>query len=142
MAQFLVVASRIVKTTISLLVLCAVFSACFAADPPTQTKKPQPTAEQAKDALLRFIRANRTTFIGDPDPDKLVGIPVEPLGEGRYSLGAFKFDLTNLSYSAAIGVEGPAPYFYSGAFTQHDGIWTATAPKVQHALRRLPDKPK
>ena len=135
-------AVNIAKSMIVFLVLCGAVSTGLVADPLPQSKKAQPTAEQAKDALLRFIRANRTAFIGDPDPDKFARIPVKPLGEGRCALGAFRFDLSNLSYTAAIGVEGPASYFYSGAFARRDGAWTATAPNVQHALRRLPDRAK
>jgi hypothetical protein len=113
------------------ILLSAVLCTCFAADAPIQPKKPQLTAEQAKDALLRFIRANPKAFIGEPNPDKLAEIPLEAQGETGYSLGAFEFDLAQPSYFAALCVEGPEPYFYSGAFTQHDGRWTATAPKLQ-----------
>lgn len=118
------------KSAIESLLFGAVFCTCLAAEP-------QLTAEQAKDALLRFIRANRTVFIGDPDPEKLAAISVKALGEGRHALGAFQFDLAKLSYTAAIGIGGPEPHFYSGGFKRDGGVWTVGAPQLQR-VRRLP----
>ena len=110
------------------------FSSCLAADSPTKPKKRELTAEQAKDALVRFIRGHRTIFIGDPAPDKLAQCPITPLGKGRYSFGAFTIDVANHSYDAVIGIQGPAPYFYNGRFTEEDRVWTATTPTIEHAL--------
>jgi hypothetical protein len=129
------------KTVLSFILFCAALAACSPADPPTQSETEQLTAEQAKDALIRFIRAHRKTFIGDRDPDRLAQLPLKPLPKGSYSFGAFQLDIPNRAYSVAIGVDGPAPYFYNGTFTEQDGFWTASEPKVQH-VHRLPDNPK
>ena len=52
--------NKTMKATILSLLVCGAVFTCLAADPQLQSVQVQPTAEQAKDALLRFIRANRT----------------------------------------------------------------------------------
>lgn len=113
------------KATLFILLLIAVSFTCRAVEP----KKI--TAEQAKDALVRFIRANPAAFVGQPDPEKLAQLPMQLQRDGRYALGAFVIDVAKSTYSAAIGLQGPEPYFYNGTFVQHDGTWTAEAPGVQ-----------
>ncbi len=130
-----------VRATLIFLSIFAAAYICSAADPTVETRGRQLTAEQAKDALLRFIRANRATFIGNPDPDKLAAIPVKPGTDGYFWLGAFRLDLSNHKYSADIGFEGPEPYHYYGSFVERDGTWTAEPPSFQR-FHRLPGKLK
>jgi hypothetical protein len=94
-------------------------------------------AEKAKTALLRLIRSDREFFVGNPDPDRLEGIPLsfDDLQEPqKFSWGAFVIDVKQRTYHADIVAEGVAAWFYSGTFqVDASGQWTAGKPKVQHA---------
>ena len=92
------------------------------------------TAEQGSEALVRFIRSNPGTFMGNPDPDRLAQCPLMASGAGRYSFGAFNIDVIHRSYFAALMKDTPVQVWYRGQFIEVDGVWTALPPNIQHVV--------
>jgi hypothetical protein len=107
---------------------------------PAITAAPPPnlTAEGARDALLDFIRREPDFFAGRPDPKRLAQLPIKSTGGDQYTWSAFVIDTAARTYSADIGTEGPAPYFYNGTFELRDNVWIANGPQVQHMHQALP----
>jgi hypothetical protein len=97
---------------------------------------PQLTAAVAREAVLDLIRAHPNAFIGKPDPDRLAQLPLQDLGKGQYSFGAFILDLPGRSYQASVGHGAPVVHLYSGTFKEKDGKWVASYPQSMRAHQR------
>ena len=96
----------------------------------------EPTA--ARDAIVALIRQDPTIFIGNPDPDRLADLDLEPRGKGVWQFGAFEFDVRKMTYSAMIGEDGPEPYLYEGKLTTHNRIVIAEHPRLTR-FHRAPE---
>ena len=101
---------------------------------------PQPafTPELARDALIDLIRREPELFAGNPLPERLAQLPVKSRGDGTFSFSAFVIDPARKTYSAEVGLSGPAPYFYNGDFVRRDNTWIATEPNVLHMHQPVP----
>jgi hypothetical protein len=82
-----------------------------------------------------LIREHRKAFEGNPDPDIFAKMEIQSHGNGYLYLGGICIDAAKHTYSVTIGIDSPAPFFYSGTFVEHDGIWTASLPNVLHPHR-------
>jgi|GEM_PF-5527671 len=117
------------------LCLCMVTIGCKRSElsPPEAriaVSQPYLTAEQAKDAVLEFLRSHPDTFIGSPDPERMAKIPLMVRSEGRYAFGAFTLDISKHCYTAEVGQDAPEVCFYNGTLELRNGIWTASEPKL------------
>ena len=99
---------------------------------------PKLTPELARDALLDLIRREPDLFAGNPLPERLAQLPVKSRGDGTFSFSAFVIDPTRKTFSAEIGLSGPAPYFYNGDFEHCNDTWIATQPHIQHMHQPAP----
>jgi hypothetical protein len=115
---------------------CLLPSAGCQPAPPAGTVTPL-APFSARDALLDLLRREPRLFVGSPDPEKLLMMPVVDREDGTYQWGAFTLNLRSHTYTATVGQAPAETYHYSGQFHFERGQWSASQPQVRrfHANR-------
>jgi len=86
--------------------------------------------EEAKSAVIAFVREHPTEFIGDPDPSVLDSLALTDMGDGTFIFGAFIVCPHTRSYSATVDVGAGESYLYEGDLLTYDGRTMATLPRI------------
>ena len=98
--------------------------------------RPSPTAEEAKQAVIELLRAHPSTFVAQPDLNRLAELPLIETGDGTYRFGGIHLNPTEGWYRVTLGDGDHDQFEHAGVISCENGRWVASPPTVTHVYRR------
>ena len=111
------------------IIFCILPGCAFQSDTGTQIN-----ANDAKAAVIAFVREQPGQFIGNPDPARLSSLDLIDMENGTWIFGAFTVNPEKRCYSASLEVGALETYWYEGVLITHGGRVIAASNADIHAV--------